>query len=222
MSDEGMRETRLVLVAVAAACAILAVESTQAAAQVGGPNLEIGWHARSLHLSEFDLLEFASGLYAERSLPGSWAIGGSVSFFPGDRQLRHPGGFLDRSRVLGLVGIRGGPRRLRWSTGWGRVQPQAHARAGFLRFNDGDPDTCILIVPTPLACRLASGYTAFAAEIGAGADIGLNRSERLRLRLDASDLLVRYGLQATRGNGETTDGFINHNLLVTIALGWRF
>ena len=81
---------------------------------------------------------------------------------------------------------------------------------------------CILIFPTPLSCQLAGGYTAFAAEVGGGASVGLIPSGRLRASLEAGDLMVRYGFTSFRPGGTTTDGFISHNLLVTIGAAWRF
>lgn len=207
--------TWFALTAAAFGCATLLMGSSPAHAQASGTRLEIGGQATALRLSEFDFTDFGTGLDVERPVRRGLTIAGSLTVFPGDRQLSRPNEFLDRSRVLGLVGLRGGPR-------FGRVEPYAHARAGFLRFSGGGPVACILIFPTPLACRLAAGYTTFTAEIGGGANIGLRSSGRLRLRLEASDLLVRYGLQATRRSGETTDGFVDHNPLITIGLGWRF
>ena len=47
-------------------------------------------------------------------------------------------------------------------------------------------------------------------------------SGRLRASVSAADLMVRYGFQALRPNGTTTEGFISHNLLVTIGAAWQF
>ena len=98
----------------------------------------------------------------------------------------------------------------------------ARGRAGFLRFGSEPATACILIFPTPLVCQLAGGYTAFAADLGGGASVALIPSRRLRASVAAGDLMVRYGLQALRPNGTATDGFISHNLLVTIGAVWQF
>ena len=52
--------------------------------------------------------------------------------------------------------------------------------------------------------------------------MGLGSSGQLRLNIEAGDLLVRYGLEVLRPGGEITDGFVSHNPLVSIGLGWRF
>jgi len=44
----------------------------------------------------------------------------------------------------------------------------------------------------------------------------------LRAALEAGDLMVRYGFTSFRPNGTTTDGFISHNLLLTIGAHWQF
>ena len=118
-------------------------------------------------------------------------------------------------RTLGLAGVRTGVTA-------GNVDLFARARGGFLRFGSEPATVCILIFPPPLSCQLAAGYTAFAAEVGGGASVGLIPSGRLRASLEAGDLMVRYGLTSFRPGGTTTDGFISHNLLVTIGAAWRF
>jgi hypothetical protein len=119
--------------------------------------------------------------------------------------------------VLSLAGVRRG-----WSRG--RVELSGHARAGALSFARVGRAVCVAITvfPTPLDCQLATGYTAFAADLGAGVGVGLGAGERVRLNIEAGDLLVRYGLEAFRPNGETTTGFVSHNLQAAAGLAWRF
>jgi hypothetical protein len=120
-----------------------------------------------------------------------------------------------QQRTLGLAGLRAG-------LSVGTVDLFARGRAGYLRFGSEPATACILIFPTPLVCQLAGGYTAFAADVGGGASVALIPSGRLRASVGAGDLMVRYGFQALRPNGATTDGFISHNLLVTIGATWQF
>jgi hypothetical protein len=120
-----------------------------------------------------------------------------------------------QQRTLGLAGLRAGVSA-------GAVDLFARGRAGYLRFGSQPATACILIFPTPLVCQLAGGYTAFAAEIGGGASVAVIPSGRLRASVSAGDLMVRYGVQALRPDGTTTEGFISHNLLVTIGAAWQF
>ncbi len=213
---------------------LLAVGSSPAAAQ----KLEVGGHYSGLRLSEFDTTDLGRrhdigiGFDVTGSPIGRLALDGGLTVFAGDLQLRRVDEFWHRSRLLGLMGLRG-------EHTVGHLEAYARGRVGFLHFWGGDDvprgdrETrmiglisdqvfCTPIVPTPLGCRLAAGYTAFAADLGAGVSVALNPRSRVRLRLEASDLLVRYNLEATRPSGEITDGFTSHNLLVTIGIGWRF
>jgi hypothetical protein len=194
---------------------LVGVDASPAAAQPFYPPLEVGGHVSVLHLSEFDAPGAALGVDFARSVGHGLALDGSLTAFLGDRQLRPTLLFWDRWRILGLIGARAG-------RAWGRLEGSAHARAGFLRFTSGDSVVCTATFPTPLDCRLAAGYTAFAADVGGGVSVALNGSGRRRLRIEVSDLLVRYGVEATRPGGEVTDGFTSHNLLVNVGMAWRF
>ena len=59
-------------------------------------------------------------------------------------------------------------------------------------------------------------------DLGGGVSTRLNNDGRVRLRVDIGDLLVRYNLAALRPSGESTDGFIGHNVLTSIGVDWRF
>jgi hypothetical protein len=121
----------------------------------------------------------------------------------------------NQHRALGLIGVRA-------MVGSEGVELFARGRGGFLRFGEQGPTVCIAIFPPPLSCRLSAGYTAFASHFGAGASVTLGSSGRLRVHIEAGDLLVRYGVQSFRPSGEINDGFVSHNLLVSVGLGWRF
>ena len=68
--------------------------------------------------------------------------------------------------------------------------------------------------------QLAAGYTAFVADVGAG--VSVTAGPHWQVRVDAGDLMVRYGQEAHRSNGDLTDGFTSHNLQVSSGLTWRF
>jgi hypothetical protein len=198
---------RTVLVALIAVTA----GSSRAMAQTHG--VDVGGHVSVLRLSELNTTDAGVGADAVWHVAPALAIDGAFTWFPGsDASV----GTLGRQqRTLGLAGLRTGVSA-------GTVDLFARGRAGYLRFGSEPATACILIFPTPLVCQLAGGYTAFAAEVGGGVSVGLIPGGRLRASLEAGDLMVRYGLTSFRPNGTTTDGFISHNLLVTIGATWQF
>jgi hypothetical protein len=199
---------RTVLIALMA----LMAGSSQAMAQTHGA--EVGGHVGVLRLSELDTTDVGVGADAVWHVAPALGIDGAFTWFPGSDP--STGGSGQRQqRTLGLAGLRTGISA-------GSVDLFARGRAGFLRFGSEPATACILIFPTPLVCQLAGGYTAFAAEVGGGVRVGLIPSGRLRASLEAGDLMVRYGFTSFRPNGTTTDGFISHNLLVTIGAVWQF
>jgi hypothetical protein len=193
-------------------CACLTLGSRPAAAQISG--VETGGHVGILRLSEFETTDIGVGAHVIWPLMSTVAIDGTFTWFPGTGDFA-ANALESQQRTLGLVGLRARVNN-------GNVEFFARGRAGLLRFAELGPVVCIAIFPTPLVCRLATGYTAFAGDFGAGASIGLGSSGRLRVDIEAGDLLVRYGLEALRPRGEITDGFVGHNPLVSIGLGWRF
>lgn len=199
---------RTLLIALMAATA----GSSQAMAQAHGA--EVGGHVGVLRLSELSTTDTGVGADVAWRFSPSLAIDGAFTWFPGSDAST---GALDRrqQRTLGLAGLRAGVSA-------GAVDLFARGRAGYLRFGSQSATACILIFPTPLVCQLAGGYTAFAAEVGGGASVAVIPSGRLRASVSAGDLMVRYGVQALRPDGTTTEGFISHNLLVTIGAAWQF
>ena len=192
--------------------ALLAVTagSSQAMAQTHGA--EVGGHVDVLRLSELSSTDAGVGADVAWRFSPSLAVDGSLTWYP---SASTAGSSQHQQRTLGLAGVRAGVTA-------GTVNLFARARGGFLRFGSEPASVCILIFPTPLTCQLAGGYTAFAADLGGGASVSLIPSGRLRASVGAGDLMVRYGFQALRPNGTTTDGFISHNLLVTIGAAWQF
>jgi hypothetical protein len=193
---------------------LMAVMAGSSRAMAQTPAAEIGGHVGVLRLSELDTTDTGVGADAVWHVAPAFAIDGAFTWFPGSDA--STGGLGRRQqRTLGLAGVRTGVTA-------GTVDLFARARGGFLRFGSEPATVCILIFPTPLSCQLAAGYTAFAAEVGGGASVGLIPSGRLRASLEAGDLMVRYGFTSFRPGGTTSDGFLSHNLLLTIGAAWRF
>jgi hypothetical protein len=203
--------TRCVQRAVASFIGLSALVTGASPASAQGRGIEAGGHVTVLRLSELDTTDIGVGAGVLWPVTSVLAIDGVLTWFPAG-ELGADG--VESQRVLGLGGARIVATRR-------TVELFAGARAGFLRFVERDPVVCIAIFPAPLACQLAAGYTAFAADVGGGASVGVAREGRLRAHIELGDLLVRYGLEAFRPGGETTDGFVSHNLLVTFGLRWR-
>ena len=178
------------------------------------PALELGAQVATLRLSEFDTTDVGIGVNAAWRLTPLFAVDGALNWFPGgdDDTQRVEG----QQRVLGLAGVRAGvqsgPLEL-----FGRVRP------GFLHFASEDNVPCILIFPRPLECQVLAGNTAFVTEIGAGVHLDVGAARRLFVSFDIGDLLVRYGSQSLRPDGEVSeDGFVSHNLTANVGVGWKF
>ena len=177
--------------------------------------LELGGQISTLRLSEFETTDVGIGVQTAWRLGPVLALDGALTWFPGGDDESSPR--IDRQqRLLGLAGVRGGVRS-------GRMELFGRARPGFLRFVAEDNVPCILIFPAPLECQVLSGQTSFVTELGGGVRVGLGADDRMYVSFDISDLLVRYGSEALRPNGEVTeDGFVSHNLVVGIGVGLRF
>jgi hypothetical protein len=197
-------------------CTAAFVHTAPAAAQGADRSVEVGGHVSVLRLSGFDTTDAGVGLHATWSIVRGLAGDAAVTWFPAGDEF-DAASFSAQSRMLGLAGLRMGKDL-------GRVTLYGRGRLGFLRFAEQENVICIAIFPIPLSCRLATGHTAFAGDLGGGASLGLDSRDRLQLRLEASDLIVRYDVdaQVRRPNGEMSDGFVSHNLLLQVSLGWRF
>jgi hypothetical protein len=191
---------------------VVMVSSMRAMAQT--PTVEVGGHVSVLRLGELDTTDAGVGPDVVWRMTPLLAIDGALTWFRGSNASTG-GSSRHARRTLGLTGLRAGISA-------GSVDVFARARGGFLRFSPGPPTVCIAIFPVPLVCQLAGGYTAFAADVGGGASVGLIRSGRLRASVEAGDLMVRYGFMSFRPNGTTSESFISHNLLVSIGAAWRF
>jgi len=191
---------------------VLAGGSSRAMAQARA--VDVGGHIGVLRLSELHTTDTGVGAHVVWHVAPPLAVDGTLTGFPGGSDF-NGGSSAGQRRVLGLAG-------LRTTVAFGNADLFAQARAGFLRFGQGPPIVCIAIFPPPLICQLSAGYTAFAADVGGGASIGLIPSGRLRASIEAGDLLVRYGLISFRPSGGKTEGFVSHNLLLSIGAAWRF
>jgi len=213
MSFDSVRQ-RLVTPCRTVLFALMAVTAATSHAMAQTHGAEVGGHVGVLRLSELDTTDVGVGADGVWHVAPALGIDGAFTWFPGS-DTSTGGSGRRQQRTLGLAGLRTGVSA-------GTVDLFARGRAGFLRFGSEPATACILIFPPPLVCQLAGGYTAFAAEIGGGASVAVLPSGRLRASVSAADLMVRYGFQALRPNGTTTEGFISHNLLVTIGAAWQF
>ncbi len=93
---------------------------------------------------------------------------------------------------------------------------------GFLRFSPLEGAVCgaVTTVPLPLECQIATGYVSFAMDLGGG--IAVAAADRVHVRVEAGNLMVRYGQEAHRSNGELSDGFTSQSIQVSSAVVWRF
>ena len=181
-------------------------------AQIPSQRFEVGVHVSSVTSGEFD---------------GSDAgVGGRFTWFPVESAgvesevTLYPGGFPDespfsRGRTEGLFGITVGPRLE-------RVRPFARLRAGFLNIREASqPFACILIYPPPLACTLAAGQTVPAFDLGGGVE--LLASERLLVRIDVGDRLLKYAGPVLDADREVrNDSFYSHELRLAAGVAFRF
>lgn len=88
------------------------------------------------------------------------------------------------SRTAGFFRGRAGLRRSKWGL-------FATAGTGVVRFSAAPGSlVCIAVVPPPLECQLATGRTLLA--LGFGAALEVHATERVLLRLDLEDRLLRY------------------------------
>lgn len=187
--------------------------AASAGAQSSDRPLEVGGSVSVLRLSEFDTTDIGVGVDASWHLMPRLAIDGTLAWYPGSGD--GPDNIEDQQRVLGLIGARSGVTR-------GGVDFYGRARVGFLRFAEQGAVPCIKIFPAPISCQVASGYTAFAFDLGGGAIVPVDAAGRWRVRFDIGDLFVRYGMEGLREDLERTDGFTSHNLLLNVGLIWRF
>jgi hypothetical protein len=181
-------------------------------AQTGASPFEAGVHVSSATSGQFDTTDLGvGGRFAWYPIP-SLGIESELSIYPGEFPDEPP---FSRDRIEGLFGVTIGPRI-------DRVRPFARLRSGFLNIREAEqPFACILIYPPPLACALAAGRTLPVFDLGGGVE--LLAGERVRLRLDAGDRLLKYpGPVLDTDRGRRDDGFFSHDLRIAAGLAFRF
>ena len=95
-------------------------------------------------------------------------------------------------------------------------------RGGAVRFSEApEPFPCILIFPPPLNCAIAGGDTLPAVQLTGGFEAF--PSDRLFVRVETGDQLLRYHGPAFTADREVIDGGLwSHNFKATASVGWRF
>ncbi len=173
--------------------------------------IELATQVAFTRLSELDESDVGFGLRLAWRFSGSVALEGELNRFPGD--LGAPA--FSRARTEGLVGLKAG----RSGEGGGVF---ATLRTGVVDVSAAPaPFACIEIFPPPLQCHLAGGEKLWA--IGFGAAFELAPRERVVLRLDIGDQLLKYPGPVLDADGEARpDGFWRHNLRATLGAGYRF
>jgi hypothetical protein len=195
------REIGVVLFVVLLAGPVLAQDSL----------LDLGLTASVRRLSEFEETELGLGARLSYRVHRAVALDGDVGLFPAD--LGSPA--FSSSRREGLVGVRVGPHL-------GRRGGYLALRAGAVRFAEAPaPFPCILIFPPPRECAMGAGKTLPTVQVGAGFETF--PGDRLVLRLEAGDQLIRYEGPAFRRDQEIFEKHLwSHNLKATVSVGLRF
>jgi hypothetical protein len=135
-----------------------------------------------------------------------------INLYPGDFPGSRP---FSRGRVEALFGMT-------VAAPLGRVRPFARLRSGFVTMREApEPFPCIAIFPPPLGCRLASGATLLAIDVGGGVEIPA--TSRTFLRVDAGDRLLRYQGPAFDENARVRErSFFGHDFRFAAGAGVRF
>lgn len=192
--------------------ATLVLLSTMGRALAEEGRIEIGTHLATTSRHELDTTDLGFGGRFGFRASSLLGIEAELTFYPSDAPAGLP---VSTSRLEGLFGVRIGPRFDRFSI-FGKVRP------GVVRFGSApEPVACILIYPPPLSCVLAEGQTVAALDLGGGIEV--YPTKRSLLRVDVSDLLLRYPGPAINREGEVfTDRFWGSNLRLTFGAGLRF
>jgi hypothetical protein len=198
--------------AVALAFIVTALAHPGSAAAQGPGSFQVGGQVSVLRASQFDEADIGFGGRLSWSPTSLLGVEAEIGLYPGDFPDRPA---VSRRRVEGLFGVTLGPRL-------GGIRPFVKLRPGFLRYEEAPgPFACILIFPPPLSCALASGHTLTAVDVGGGVE--LFPAGAIILRVDVSDLLVKYpGPVFDMERRVRDEAFFTHNLRVTFGAGLRF
>ena len=181
------------------------------AAQAGERRADVSARFAMTDFGEFDEADLGFGGGFSYRLAEWLAADAQLTFFPSD--LGEPASF-SASRLEGLFGVRVGHR-------FGGADLHVAVRPGFVSFSEPpEPRACILIYPPPLDCSVG-GTSVFALGLGAGLE--LTPGERLVIRGEVGDLLLRYPGPARDKHLDTFEESLwSHNLRVAASLGLRF
>jgi hypothetical protein len=187
-----------------AAALLIALHGLPVAAAERERGLEAGLLLSGLRQGEFDEDDVGAGLRVGYRFSRSVAVEGELEHFPGELG-RAP---FSASRTGALLRGRAGVRRERWSA-FAALGPGLH------HFGAApEPLLCIAVFPPPLECQLGAGRTLLA--LGAGGGLELRAGERLLLRFDAEDRMLRYPVSFRR------ERRWQHHLRGSIGVGLRF
>jgi hypothetical protein len=189
------------------------------------PRVEVGLHVTALNLGDFRLQipdlsrsQRGAGGRVTVNLNDTVGLEAEYNIFPNDFRITVPQlnqlvtRRLTRDRVdQFLFGFKAGVRSERWGI-FAKIRP------GFVRSNLRDET----INPNP------SLNTLFRSSTGLGLDFGgvleYYPSRHTMLRLDVSDMIIRYETKAVTGTSTTvpTGKFTHHNLQLGVGVGLRF
>ncbi len=191
---------------------VLVTVSHPVSAQSNEPRFQLGASLATAASGEFDRTDVGVSVTFSSRLTARMGVEAEFGFFPAEFP---DAPAFSRSRVEGVFGVTVGPRI-------GPVRAFAKARPGFVRFSEAPrPLPCVAVFPPPLSCRLASGDTTFALDLGGGAEFF--PTGRTFVRVDASDRLIRYpGAVRDRDFNVREQAFFSHDFRFTIGGGWRF
>lgn len=189
----------------------LALAALTGGAAAQEPRFEAGLEVPVVKLSQVDQTDTGLGLRLGFDLSRSVALEAALGYFPGE--LGDPA--FSGSRTQVLLGLKLGRRGE-------KAGAFATLRGGVTSFSEApEPFPCILIYPPPLTCQLAGGETLPTLMFGGALE--LYPSERTVLRLEVGDQVSRFPGPVLDGEGQARDSdFWDHDLRLSVGLGWRF
>jgi hypothetical protein len=166
---------------------------------------ELGVLVSGQRFGEFDAFGAGVGLRGGYRFARVFALEAELEHFPGALGGRVP---FSTSRTAARLRARAGVAREKWGA-FAALAP------GVLRFAPApEPIACIAVFPPPLECQLAAGRTVPALGLGVGVE--LFAAERVVVRLDVEDQLLRYPVSFRRENR------VEHHLRAALSFGLRF
>lgn len=195
-----------------AVLATIVLVSARPAPVAAQDRLQLGAQVSSAVSGQFDRADLGVGGRLSWHPFDLLGVESEITFYPGSYPDRRP---FSSDRLEGLFGVTVGPR-------FERFRPFLRARAGVLKVGEApEPIACIQIFPPPLACRLASGDTLRALDVGGG--VAVFATPMTFLRVDVGDRLIRYPGPVFDAGGTRRDGaFFSHDFRLAAGAGLRF